>query len=140
MTTGTFDHLRVLVVDDVPTVRLILRGMLSRMGWTKILEAEDGQQALALIRQRHDQGPGHRIDLVICDWNMPNLSGADLLRALRSDSRMDTLNFVMVSSEAEVSRLSEVQRSAVSAYIVKPFDADRLLEVLKQVCAPSDQA
>ena len=125
--------LRVLIVDDIPTVRLILRGMLSRFGITRILECEDGDEALACVRERYDQGPAHRIDLVICDWNMPRLSGADLLRALRADSRTDQLPFIMVSSEAEVDRLTEAQRAWVTAYIVKPFDAGRLREVLDSI-------
>ena len=119
-------NLKVLVVDDFATMRRIVKNILKDIGFTNIAEAEDGAVALKQLQT----GP---VDLIICDWNMPNMSGLDLLKAVRADDKLKAIPFVMVTAEAQKTRVVEAVQAGVSNYIVKPFTADAVKEKLKKV-------
>ncbi|MBI9074740.1 MAG: chemotaxis response regulator CheY [Desulfatibacillum sp.] len=119
-------NLKVLVVDDFATMRRIVKNILKDIGFTNIAEAEDGAVALKHLQT----GP---VDLIICDWNMPNMSGLDLLKAVRADDKLKAIPFVMVTAEAQKTRVVEAVQAGVSNYIVKPFTADAVKEKLKKV-------
>lgn len=113
--------MKILIVDDMSTMRRIIKNALKQLGYQNIDEAEDGQVALGSIRERTP-------DLVISDWNMPNLDGLGLLKEIRSDANLSKLPVLMVTAQAEQKYVLEAIKAGATNYIVKPFTA----EILKQ--------
>lgn len=109
----------ILVVDDMASIRDLVKNQLKAMGYLDVKEAEDGAQAWNLIETQWAQA--RPFDLVISDWNMPNLKGLDLLKKVRAHEGMKTLPFVLLTSEAEREQVTEAVMSGVSQYIIKPF-------------------
>lgn len=110
----------ILVVDDFPIMRGIIRRMLTkRFGLKRIFEAEDGVIAWEILSRE-------KVDLVICDWNMPNMTGIALLKKIRADKRFLDLPFVMVTAEGKKENLIEATREGVTGFIIKPFTAKDL--------------
>jgi len=118
--------MRILVVDDFSTMRRILKNILKQIGYTDIEEAEDGNGALAKLRQ-------DKYDLVVSDWNMPNMSGLDLLKAIRADSALNGTPVLMVTAEAKKENVVEAIKAGVNNYVVKPFTAEVLREKIEKV-------
>lgn len=118
--------LRVLVVDDFPTMRRIVKNLLKQLGFENIDEAEDGMQAL----QKMKVG---QYGLVVSDWNMPNMEGIDLIRKIRQDPNLKDTPFLMVTAEAEKEKVIEAIKAGVDNYIVKPFTAEVLKEKLEKI-------
>jgi two-component system chemotaxis response regulator CheY len=118
--------MRILVVDDFSTMRRILKNILKQIGYTDIDEAEDGNGALAKLRQ-------DKYDLVVSDWNMPNMSGLDLLKAIRADSALNGIPVLMVTAEAKKENVVEAIKAGVNNYVVKPFTAEVLREKIEKV-------
>lgn len=121
------DNLKILVVDDFSTMRRIVKTLLKQNGFNNFTEAEDGQQALSML-----QGAGD-FEMVVSDWNMPNMTGLELLKAVRSDPRLKHLPFLMVTAEAEKENIITAVKAGVSNYIVKPFTAQTLKEKLQKI-------
>jgi two-component system chemotaxis response regulator CheY len=119
-------NMKVLIVDDFATMRKILRNILKQIGFTDIAEADDGNTGLKALQKE-------KFDLVLCDWNMPEMPGIDLLRAVRSDDALKDIPFVMVTAEAQKDNIVEAVKEGVSNYIIKPFTADTVHEKLKKV-------
>jgi two-component system, chemotaxis family, chemotaxis protein CheY len=119
---------RVLIVDDMMTMRKIVSKKIRDLGFTDLTEAGDGIKAWEAISAASPQ-----IGLVISDWNMPNCSGLDLLKRIRADSRFKTLPFLMVTAEAEMHQIQEALKAGVDSYVIKPFDAQTLSDKLEQV-------
>jgi two-component system, chemotaxis family, chemotaxis protein CheY len=118
--------LKVLVVDDFPTMRRIVKNLLKQLGYENIDEAEDGSQALAKLK-----GGGY--GLVITDWNMPVMEGIDLLKNLRADDALKDLPVLMVTAEAEKDKVITAIKAGVDNYVVKPFTAEVLKEKLEKI-------
>lgn len=117
----------ILIVDDFPIMRGIIRRMLTkRFGLTNILEAEDGVIAWDILSRE-------KVDLVICDWNMPNMTGIALLKKIRADKRLQDLPFVMVTAEGKKENVIEATKEGVTGYIIKPFTAKDLGKKLKLI-------
>lgn len=123
--------MKILVVDDFPTMRRIVKTLLGQCGYRNFVEAENGAEALAMLKST----PG--IDFVVSDWNMPQMTGLELLKAVRADPTLKGLPFLMVTAEAEKENIIEAVKSGVSNYVVKPFTAATLQEKLKKVFPPS---
>lgn len=121
--------LKILVVDDFPTMRKIVRQVLRQLGYNDVQEAEDGEAALRILREKPD------IQFVISDWNMPNITGIELLKSVRSDPALKGLPFLMVTAEADKENIVEAVKSGVSSYIVKPFNAATLREKIEKIFA-----
>src|SRR4051812_11766044 len=119
---------RVLVVDDMLTMRKLVSKVCKELGFTDITEAGDGAKGWESISNSTPP-----IGLVISDWNMPNSTGLDLLKRVRSDSRFKGLPFVLVTAEAEQHQIVEAIKAGVDSYVVKPFTADGLKEKLEAV-------
>lgn len=117
--TEGIEKLKILVVDDQADMRSMVRGMLTEMGITQIFEASDGREALTFADAAIDM-----IDVVICDWNMPKLTGIDLLRQMRSV--MPDLPFLMLTGRGDLGSVAEAKSSGVTAYIRKPFSPANL--------------
>ena len=119
--------IKVLVVDDFPTMRRIVKNLLKQLGFENIDEAEDGGQALQRLR-------GGNYGLVISDWNMPNMEGIELLRNVRKEADpLKNIPFLMVTAEAEKEKVIEAIKAGVDNYIVKPFTAEILKEKLEKI-------
>ena len=120
--------LKVLVVDDMSTMRRIVKNVLKQIGYTDLHEAEDGQKGLQKLKEG---GFG----LVVSDWNMPVMMGIDMLRAIRADPDLKHIPVLMVTAEAQKENIIEAVQAGVSNYVVKPFTADALLEKLQKIFA-----
>lgn len=110
---------KILIVDDMSTMRKIIKNMLQKMGYSHLKEAEDGKPAWEELQNAHEQGQPY--DFVISDWNMPGMTGLDLLKNVRADDRFKTLPFLMVTAEAEQANVVIAVKAGVSNFIVKPF-------------------
>jgi len=126
--------LKVLVVDDMSTMRRIVKNVLKQIGFSDMVEAENGQDALNKLRAGGDFG------LVVSDWNMPVMQGIDLLRAVRSDAELKHLPFLMVTAEAQKENIIEAVQAGVSNYVVKPFTAEALQGKLEKIFAKTQPA
>ena len=118
--------MKVLVVDDFATMRRILRGVLKEIGFTKIVEADDGSTALAVLKK-------DKVDLIVSDWNMPEVTGLELLKAVRGDESMKNVPFLMVTAEGQKDSVVQAVQAGVDNYVVKPFTADTIKEKLEQI-------
>ncbi len=119
--------MKILVVDDFPTMRRIVKTLLRQLGYTNIIEAEDGELAYKLLKATPD------IEFIVSDWNMPNMTGLELLKTVRADEKFKHLPFLMVTAEAEKENIIEAVKSGVSNYVVKPFTAATLKEKMAKV-------
>ena len=119
-------NMKVLIVDDFATMRRILKNILRQIGFSNIAEADDGKTALIELKKE-------QFDLVLCDWNMPEMSGLELLQKVRSDDELKDTPFVMVTAEAQKDNILEAVKAGVNNYVVKPFTAETIGEKLKKV-------
>lgn len=119
---------RILIVDDMSTMRKMVTKMFKTAGFENVSEATCGSEAWGIISSANPL-----FDLVVSDWNMPNGNGIDLLKRFRADSRYVKTPFMMVTAEAEKDQIAEAIQSKVTAYIIKPFTADVLMEKLKAI-------
>jgi two-component system chemotaxis response regulator CheY len=119
-------NMKFLVVDDFSTMRRIVRNLLRELGFNNVQEAEDGIDALSKLR-------GGDFDFVVSDWNMPNMTGISLLRAIRADDSLNHLPVLMVTAEAKRENIIEAAQAGASGYVVKPFTASTLDEKLKKI-------
>jgi two-component system chemotaxis response regulator CheY len=119
--------IKVLVVDDFPTMRRIVKNLLKQIGFENIDEAEDGVQALNKLKSGN-------YGLVVSDWNMPSMGGIDLLRNIRQEAEpLKNIPFLMVTAEAEKEKVIEAIKAGVDNYIVKPFTAEVLKGKLEKI-------
>lgn len=116
----------ILVVDDFSTMRRIISNVLRQLGYENITEAEDGTKALAILDTQ-------QIDFVITDWNMPQMSGLDLLKAIRANKDKKHIPVMMVTAEAMQENIIAAAQAGVNNYIVKPFDAKTLSEKINKI-------
>jgi two-component system chemotaxis response regulator CheY len=119
-------QMKILVVDDFATMRKVIRNLLKQIGYDNILEAEDGVSALKILKSQ-------KIDLVISDWNMPNMTGLELLKAVRADEELKSTLFLMVTAEALQDNVIAAVKAGVNNYIVKPFTAEVLNEKIAKI-------
>jgi two-component system chemotaxis response regulator CheY len=118
--------MKVLAVDDFPTMRRIVKTLLRQLGYNNVAEAEDGQVALAKLKQE-------KFDLVLLDWNMPRMTGLELLKAIRADYNLQNTPVVMITAEGRKEDVLEAAKAGVNNFIVKPFTAETLEEKLNKV-------
>jgi len=121
-------NMEVLIVDDFATMRRILKNILTQIGFSNIYEADDGKSALNLIKNQ-------KIDLIMCDWNMPVMTGLDLLNAVRGDDALKAIPFVMVTAEAQKENIIQAVQAGVNNYVVKPFTTETITQKLEKVFA-----
>ncbi len=118
--------MKVLVVDDFSTMRKIVKNNLKGMGFNNIIEAENGQKALEELKKES-------VGLIISDWNMPVMTGIELLKAVRGDAGLKSIPFIMVTAEGQKDNVMEAAKAGVSNYVVKPFTPDTFSEKLQKV-------
>ncbi len=121
-----YKDLTVLIVDDFLTMRRIVRKILRDLDFEDIIEAEDGSAALDVLKRT-------KVDLIVSDWNMPRMTGLELLKEVRSTDGIKDTPFLMVTAEAQKENIVEAVKARVSNYIVKPFTAATLEEKLVKI-------
>lgn len=119
-------HMPILIVDDYKTMLRIIRNLLKQLGFDNVEEATDGSMALTKLR---DKG----FSLVISDWNMEPMTGIQLLREVRADSKLKDLPFIMITAESKSENVIAAKEAGVSNYIVKPFNAATLKQKLTTI-------
>lgn len=115
--------MKIMLVDDSKTMRSIQKGILTQMGHTNLVEACDGQDALSKVF-------AEKPDLILLDWNMPNMDGLSFLQAYRQKDK--TTPVIMVTTEAEKHRVVDALKAGVNNYVVKPFTPDALSSKIDQ--------
>jgi len=125
-------NIKVLIVDDFATMRKVVRNLLKQVGYEDIVEAEDGVMALKTLKSQ-------KVDIIVSDWNMPNMTGLELLKAVRADADLAKTPFLMVTAEALQDNVVAAVKAGVSNYIVKPFTAEVLNEKIKKIMDSIDK-
>ncbi|MEJ2687571.1 MAG: chemotaxis response regulator CheY, partial [Gammaproteobacteria bacterium] len=115
-----------LIVDDFSTMRRIIKNLLRDLGFNNTQEADDGNSALPVLQSGN-------FDFLITDWNMPGMTGIDLLKAVRADAKLASLPVLMVTAEAKKDQIVEAAQAGVNGYIVKPFTAVTLKEKIDKI-------
>ncbi|MCH5277564.1 MAG: chemotaxis response regulator CheY [Desulfovibrionaceae bacterium] len=119
-------NMRVLVVDDFSTMRRIVKNILRQLGFNNVVEADDGSTAWEVLNK-------DKIDFIISDWNMPTMTGIELLRKVRASEQFGNLPFLMVTAEAQQENIIEAAQARVSNYIVKPFTAETMKQKIDKI-------
>jgi two-component system chemotaxis response regulator CheY len=118
--------MKILIVDDFSTMRRIIKNLLRDLGFTNTSEADDGQTALPMLQNGS-------FDFLVTDWNMPGMSGIELLKAVRADGKLKNLPILMVTAEAKRDQIIEAAQAGVNGYVVKPFTAAVLKEKIEKI-------
>jgi two-component system chemotaxis response regulator CheY len=113
-------------VDDFSTMRRIIKNLLRELGFNNTEEADDGKTGLPMLR-------AGSFDFLITDWNMPGMTGIDLLRAVRADAKLASLPVLLVTAEAKKEQIVEAAQAGVNGYVVKPFTAQTLHEKIERI-------
>jgi two-component system chemotaxis response regulator CheY len=121
-------NMKILIVDDFSTMRRIVRNLLKQLSFNNVDEAEDGDVALEKLKEGS-------YDFVITDWNMPNMTGLELLKAIRSDDNLKALPVLLITAEAEKENVVLAAEAGVNDYIVKPFTGDVLQQKINRIFA-----
>ena len=119
-------NMKILIVDDFSTMRRIIKNILRDLGFTNTQEADDGQTALPMLKNGD-------FDFLVTDWNMPGMTGIELLRQVRADERLGSLPVLMVTAEAKREQIVEAAQAGVNGYVVKPFTAQALKEKIEKI-------
>lgn len=119
-------NIKILVVDDFPTMRRIIKNLLKDLGYENVDEAEDGQMGLEKLRNGN-------FEFVVSDWNMPNLDGLEMLKQIRADASLSSLPVLMVTAEAKKENIIAAAQAGANGYVVKPFTAATLEEKLNKI-------
>ena len=119
-------NMKILVVDDMSTMRRIVKNILKQLGFNNLEEAENGQEALTKLK-------ADTYGFVVSDWNMPIMMGIDMLRAIRADEKLKKIPVLMVTAEAQKENLMEAVQAGVSKYVVKPFTAETMQEKINKI-------
>ena len=118
--------MKILIVDDFSTMRRIIKNLLRDLGFTNTVEADDGLTAIPILNSGS-------IDFLVTDWNMPGMTGIDLLRHVRADEKLRSLPVLMVTAEAKREQILEAAQAGVNGYVVKPFTALALKEKIEKI-------
>lgn len=118
--------MKILIVDDFSTMRRIIKNLLRDLGFSNTSEADDGQTALPMLQNGN-------FDFLVTDWNMPGMTGIDLLKAVRADDRLKGMPILMVTAEAKRDQIVEAAHAGVNGYVVKPFTAAVLKEKIEKI-------
>ena len=122
-------NMRILIVDDFANMRHVMRKTLLSLGFSNISEAAGGEDAVRRIEA------GEEFDFIISDWNMPYMSGLDLLKYVRGAEKIQKVPFLMITAEAKRDNIIDAAKAGVSQYIVKPFTTESLQEKIETIFA-----
>ena len=119
-------NMTVMIVDDFATMRRIVKNILTQLGFKNFVEADDGSVAWDMLQK-------NPVDFIVSDWNMPKMTGIELLKKVRSDDNLKGIPFLMVTAEAQKENIVEAVKAKVSNYIVKPFTPETLGEKIEKI-------
>jgi len=119
-------NMKILIVDDFSTMRRIIKNLLRDLGYNNTQESDDGANALPILQKGS-------FDFLVTDWNMPGMTGIELLKAVRSDPSISSLPVLMVTAEQKKEQIVEAAQAGVNGYIVKPFTATTLKEKIDKI-------
>jgi two-component system chemotaxis response regulator CheY len=119
-------NMPILVVDDFKSMRSLIKSLLRKLGFENVIEADDGDEAWRLLNEED-------VEMIISDWNMPNMKGIDLLRKVRSSDEFKNMPFLMVTAEGFKENVIEAVKAGVSGYIVKPFSPQALQDKIDKI-------
>ncbi len=119
-------NIKILIVDDFSTMRRIIKNLLRDLGYNNVQEADDGNTALPMLKSG-------KFDFLITDWNMPGMTGIELLKTVRADPELAKLPVLMVTAEQKREQIIEAAQAGVNGYIVKPFTAQTLKEKIEKI-------
>ena len=122
---------KFLVVDDFATMRKIIKKVLNELGYANIEESDDGKNALPILQAA--AANGQPFGFVISDWNMPGMTGVDLLKACKANANLKHIPFILITAESEQKHILEAAKAGVSDYVVKPFNAATLKAKMERV-------
>ncbi|MBF0361348.1 MAG: response regulator [Oligoflexia bacterium] len=125
--------MKLLVVDDMSTMRKIIKNMLGQLGFKNISEADSGKKALEIVESAHKLGSP--FEFILSDWNMPELNGLDFLKALKASEAHKNIAFLMITAEAEQGNVITAVKCGVDNYVVKPFSPQILKEKIEKIFA-----
>ncbi len=125
-------EMKILAVDDFPTMRKIIRNLLRQIGYENVVEADDGATAVKILEKQDD------VAFIISDLSMPQMTGLDFLRWVRSNSKCKHIPFIMITAEAEKSKIVEAEKAGVSSCIVKPFSSVNLREKMQSILSKEE--
>lgn len=117
---------KILVVDDFSTMRRIIKNLLRDLGFTNVEEADDGKTALPILK-------AGGIEFLVTDWNMPGMTGIDLVKAVRADEKLRHIPILMVTAEAKREQIIAAAQAGVNGYVVKPFTAATLKQKIEKI-------
>lgn len=126
-------NMKILIVDDFSTMRRIIKNLLRDLGFNNTHEADDGNTALPILK-----GGGY--DFLVTDWNMPGMTGIDLLKAVRVDEELKTMPVLLVTAESKKEQIIMAAEAGVNGYIVKPFNAATLSEKITKIFERIDKS
>jgi two-component system chemotaxis response regulator CheY len=112
---------KILIVDDAASMRTLTKAIMREAGFTHVFDAPGGEEAILMMRKV-------KINLVVCDWNMPGMSGLDLYKAVKADAKLETPPWIMLTSSSEGDKVKEAIMAGITSYIVKPFKPDNLIK------------
>lgn len=118
--------MKILIVDDFSTMRRIIKNLLRDLGFNNTAEADDGHSALPMLQTG-------QFDFLITDWNMPGMTGIELLKTVRADAKVGKLPILMVTAEAKREQIIEAAQAGVNGYVVKPFTAQALKDKIEKI-------
>jgi two-component system chemotaxis response regulator CheY len=121
-------NMKILIVDDFSTMRRIIRNILKQLEFINVEEAEDGSTAFEKLKDAD-------YDLLITDWNMPNMTGLDLLKEVRANEKLKDLKVLLVTAVAEKENIFQAAQAGANEYVVKPFTADVLGQKINKIFA-----
>ena len=125
------DNTRILIVDDMVAMRRMVKSQIKTLGFTDYLEAENGRRAYEILCAA--VASGNPIQLVLADWNMPGMTGLDLLSLIRTTKGMEQLPFLMITAESQRDQILEAIKAGVSNYLLKPFSPDGMKQKIEAV-------
>ena len=126
-------NMKILIVDDFSTMRRIIKNLLRDIGFNNASEADDGRSALPMLEKGN-------FDFLITDWNMPGMTGIELLVACRASDKLKKLPVLMITAEAKRDQIIAAAQAGVNGYIVKPFTATVLQEKIQKIFARIEAA
>jgi two-component system chemotaxis response regulator CheY len=118
--------MKILVVDDFSTMRRIVKNLLKELGFSHFDEADDGATAWPMVQTG-------KYDFIVSDWNMPQMTGLQLLKNVRADAKLKDTPFLLITAEAKRSQILEAAQAGVDGYIVKPFTAATLNAKIQKI-------
>ena len=121
----------ILIVDDMKSMRTMIKGQLRQLGYSNFVEADDGRKAINIMNEAVQNGSP--VQLILSDWNMPNMTGLEFLGAIRADDEFKNTTFAMITAEGDVDQVKQAIKLGVSIYIVKPFTTETFREKLTEL-------